>query len=332
MSKILVTGAEGFIGSHLVELLIKKNYKVRAFCLYNSFNSHGWLDTLSKSTKNKIDFVIGDIRDINTIKTALKGCDTVIHLAALIAIPYSYIATNSYLDVNIQGTLNLLEVAKQMNLKKITHVSSSEVYGSAQFLPISEKHPINPQSPYAASKAAADHLVSAFHKSFNLPISIVRPFNTFGPRQSLRAVIPSIALQIINNSSVNIGSLGPKRDFTYVNDTVNGIIKIHESKITEGKVLNIGSGFSISIGEIIEVCSKIIGKKVKIIVDKKRIRPTNSEVDHLLCDNSQAKKFIKWKSQCKNKKGLESSLRQFIKWLNDKDNLNFYKNSFDYII
>ena len=176
-------------------------------------------------------------------------------------IPYSYIATNSYLDVNIQGTLNLLEVAKQMNLKKITHVSSSEVYGSAQFLPISEKHPINPQSPYAALQVAADHLVSAFHKSFNLPISIVRPFNTFGPRQSLRAVIPSIALQIINKSSINIGSLGPKRDFTYVNDTVNGILKIHESKITEGKVLNVGSGFSISIGEIIEVCSKIIGKK-----------------------------------------------------------------------
>ena len=332
MSKIFISGSEGFIGSHLVELLLKRNYKIKAFCLYNSFNSCGWLETINPKLKRKLEIGFGDLRDISTIEEHIKDCTSVIHLGALVAIPYSYIAANSYIDINVRGTLNLIESAKKNGIKKLTHISTSEVYGSAQFLPISEKHPINPQSPYAASKAAGEHIVSAFNKSYNLPISIVRPFNTFGPRQSLRAIIPSIILQILKKSKVEIGSIYPKRDFTYVDDTVKGIINVHESSKTVGKVINLGSNFSISIKDLVEICEKILGRKKKIIISKHRIRPTRSEVDHLLCDPNLAKRLIGWKSTCRDISGLEKCLRKFVVWLKNGKNLEYYGDSSKFVL
>ena len=282
--KILVTGSEGFIGSHLVEKLVKKNYHVICLCLYNSFNSWGWLERIRKEHINQCELIMGDVRDFNLIDSIVEKCDYILHLASLISIPYSYKAVNSYFDVNLKGTLNILESAKKYKIKKIVHTSTSEIYGSAQFVPITEEHPMSAQSPYAASKIAADQLAISYYKSFELPVVIARPFNTYGPRQSLRAIIPSILLQLIKKEKkLKIGSGFPLRDFCFIDDTVEGFIKILEGNNVEGETFNIGSGFSISIDDLCLLCMKILKYKVPIKFESKRARPKNSEVDHLKC-------------------------------------------------
>ena len=289
MKKILVTGADGFIGSHLVESLVKKGYDVKAFVLYNSFNYWGWLDDVSDSTKSSIEVVTGDIRDPFGIDNAVKDCDIVINLAALIAIPYSYHSPSSYVDTNIKGTLNILESSKKHNIKKMIHTSTSEVYGSAQYIPIDEKHPNVAQSPYAATKIAADQLALSYFRSFDTPVGIIRPFNTYGPRQSNRAIIPTVITQILSGSNeIRLGNIHPTRDFSYVEDTVNGIIASIDSDNIIGNIINLGSGFEISINDTTKLISEIIGKDIKFISDKIRVRKKLSEVDQLLSDNNFA--------------------------------------------
>ena len=325
--KILVTGAEGFIGSHLVEKLVAKGHEVTAFVLYNSFNFYGWLEQIDKEKFNKIKIVTGDIRDFQAVSFAVKKKDVVINLAALIAIPYSYKAARSYIDTNIIGTQNILEAARLHKTKKIIHTSTSEVYGTAKFIPISEKHPINSQSPYAATKASADQLVKSYFYSFNLPVTILRPFNTFGPRQSMRAVIPTIVGQLLNSDKINMGNLTPTRDFTYVLDTVEAFSKAITAKNINGEVINIGSNFEISIREIIGMVSGIMNRKIKIKKDILRIRPKLSEVDRLICSNKKAKKLLKWSPSSSGKKGFKLALKKTIDWFSKKENLKLYKSN-----
>jgi len=319
--KVLVTGAGGFIGSHLVEKLVNKGNKVRAFVHYNSFNRWGWLDYIEKDKRDSIDVFIGDIRDPYGVKKAVEGCDIIFHLAALIGIPYSYYSPASYVDTNIKGTLNILQAAKELEIEKIIHTSTSEVYGTAQFIPISEKHPINPQSPYSATKAGADNLALSFNRSFDLPIVIIRPFNTYGPRQSARAIIPSIIIQIFNKKKkIMLGSLHPTRDLTYVNDTVDGFIKVAESAISVGKVINIGSNSEISIKDLVILITKLMNAKIEVALDNKRIRPRESEVMRLCADIGEAKK-IGWHPRYT----IEEGLKETIKWFSNAHNLKFYK-------
>jgi len=286
--KILVTGADGFIGSHLVEKLVFKGAKVKAFVYYNSFNHWGWLDKLPLKTLNKIDVFTGDVRDPNGVETAIKGCKMVFHLAALIGIPFSYHSPDSYVDTNVKGTLNVLQAAKKLKVQRVIHTSTSEVYGTAQLVPITEDHPIHPQSPYAATKSAADSLALSFFRSFGLPVTILRPFNTFGPRQSARAVIPTIICQIYSGAkTLKLGNLETTRDFNYVSNTVDAFIRVAESDKMIGEVLNSGSGSEISIGELAEIIMKITQRKLKIISDAQRIRPEKSEVERLVCDNQK---------------------------------------------
>lgn len=319
--KILVTGAGGFIGSHLVEKLLREGNKVRAFVHYNSFNRWGWLDYIEKGIRDSIDIFIGDIRDPYGVKKAVKGCDIIFHLAALIGIPYSYYSPESYVDTNIKGTLNILQAAKELGIERVIHTSTSEVYGTAQFIPITEKHPINPQSPYSATKAGADHLALSFNRSFDLPIAIIRPFNTYGPRQSARAIIPSIIIQIFNRKKkIMLGSLYPTRDLTHVNDTVEGFIKVAESNISVGNVINIGSNSEISIKDLVNLIAKLMNAKVEVVVDNKRIRPRESEVMRLWADIKEAKK-IGWHPRYT----IEQGLKETIKWFSNNHNLKFYK-------
>lgn len=325
--KILVTGAEGFIGSHLVERLISKGYKVTAFVLYNSFNFHGWLEKINKNKYKKLKIITGDIRDFQSVASAMKNHDVVINLAALIAIPYSYKASRSYIDTNIIGVQNILEAAKKQNIKKLIHTSTSEVYGSAKIIPIDEQHPINAQSPYAATKSSADQLVKSYFYSFNLPVTILRPFNTFGPRQSMRAVIPTIIGQALNKNEINIGNLSPTRDFTYVSDTADAFVKAITAKNINGEVINIGSNFEVSIKDIIKMTLSIIDKKMRIKKDSKRFRPNSSEVDRLICSNKKAKKLLKWSPSHQGKKGFKQALRKTIEWFSQKENLKFYKSN-----
>ena len=325
--KILITGAEGFIGSHLVEKLVSKGHDVTAFVLYNSFNFYGWLEQINKKVLKKIRIITGDIRDFQSISAAMKNKDAVINLAALIAIPYSYKTARSYIDTNIIGTQNILEAAKFMKIKKILHTSTSEVYGTAKFVPITEKHPINSQSPYAATKASADQLALSYYYSFNLPITILRPFNTFGPRQSMRAVIPTIIGQVLNSNKINIGNLKPTRDFTFVTDTAEAFSKALASKNTNGEIINIGSNFEISIKEIIQMVALVTNRKVKINKDFNRIRPKSSEVDRLICSNKKAKKILKWKPSYNGKSGFKRALEETIDWFSRKENLKLYKSN-----
>jgi len=319
--KILVTGAGGFIGSHLVEELVKNGCKVRAFVHYNSFNRWGWLDYTGKNTRDSIDVFTGDIRDPYGVKKAVKGCDIIFHLAALISIPYSYHSPEAYVDTNIKGTLNMLQAAKELGMEKIIHTSTSEVYGTAQFIPISEKHPINPQSPYSATKAGADYLALSFNRSFDLPISVIRPFNTYGPRQSARAIIPSIVVQIFNRKKkIMLGSLHPTRDLTYVNDTIEGFIKIAKSDVSVGKVINIGSNSEISIKDLVTLILKLMNANIEIVLDNRRIRPKESEVTRLWADIREAKK-IGWHPRYT----IEQGLKETIKWFSNDHNLKFYK-------
>jgi len=325
--KILVTGAEGFIGSHLVEGLIKKRYKVKALVLYNSFNSLGWIDTLPDKTRKTIEIVLGDIRDKEFIDKVLKDVDVVINLAALISIPYSYKASRSYIDTNVNGLLNILTASLSSKVKQVIQISTSEVYGTPKKIPIKEDFPLNAQSPYAASKIAADQLALSFHKSFGLPVSIIRPFNTYGPRQSTRAIIPTIITQALQNKKIEIGSLFPKRDLLFVEDTVNGIIAAIGNKRSLGKVINLGSGFEISIKDLANKICKILGIKKKLKHSKLRVRPKKSEVQRLLASTKEAKKILRWSPKIKGIKGLESGLTKTILWFKQKKNLKNYKSS-----
>ncbi len=330
--KIFVTGSEGFIGSHLVEALVKKNYYVTCLVLYNSFNNPGWLKELAKSNKRNFKLIFGDIRDPEQLRDILKKQDVVINLAALIGIPYSYKSVRSYFETNVMGLINILEASKSLNLEKIIHVSTSEVFGNPKYIPIDENHNYFSQSPYAASKASADQLALSYFNSFSLPITIIRPFNTFGPRQSLRAVIPTLITQYLNNNkNIKIGSLFPVRDLTYIDDTVDAFLKVIQSKKNlSGMFLNLGSGFGISVGNLNLKISKLLGVKKKIVLDKKRIRPKKSEVNILISSNKKIKKILGWKLKY-NKKNFDKALIKTINWFKDEKNLKEY-NSKKYTI
>ncbi len=320
MSRVLVTGADGFIGSHLVEKLIEEGHKVRAFAYYNSFNSWGWLDTLPKDILNEVDVFTGDIRDPNGVREAMKEVDEVYHLAALIAIPFSYHSPDSYVDTNIKGTLNVLQAARDLDTSRVLVTSTSEVYGTAQYVPIDEKHPFQGQSPYSATKIGADRIAESFYRSFDMPITIVRPFNTYGPRQSARAVIPTIITQLLaGKEEIRLGSLSPTRDFNYVKDTVNGFIEIAKSERTIGEEINIATQQEISIGQLAEEIINQINPDAKIICDEQRLRPENSEVNRLLGSNEKIKSLTNWKPNY----SLETGLGETIKWI--KNNLDRYK-------
>ncbi len=322
MKKILITGADGFIGSHLTETLVKAGYSVKAFVFYNSFNSWGWLDTLPKNIKNEIEIFTGDIRDPNGVRKAVNNCDTIFHLAALIGIPFSYHSPDSYIDTNVKGTLNILQAGKDENVEKILVTSTSEVYGTAKFIPITEEHPYQGQSPYSATKIGADRLAESFYRSFNMPIAIVRPFNTFGPRQSARAVIPTIITQLINGQNeIKLGDLSPTRDLVYVQDTVEGFIEIAKSPKTIGEEINIATQSEISINDLAEMLIHKINDKAKIISDFNRIRPKNSEVERLFGSNEKIKKLTNWKPRV----SLEEGIDRTIKWFKKDDNMKKYK-------
>ena len=320
---VLITGADGFIGSHLTEKLINNGYKVRAFVYYNSFNSFGWLDTLSNELKNKIEFFPGDIRDPNGVREAMKGIDIVFHLAALIAIPFSYYSPDSYIDTNVKGTLNIIQAARDNNVQRILITSTSEVYGTAQFVPITELHPKQPQSPYSASKIGADSIAESFYRSFDLPITIVRPFNTFGPRQSARAVIPTIISQLLNGSNeISLGDVTPTRDLLYINDTINGFLKIAECNELIGHEVNIATQNEISIGNLAQHLINSINPNAKIITDSNRLRPDKSEVFRLFGSNQKLKFFTDWIQLYT----LEEGLKETIDWFSQTDNLQKYKS------
>lgn len=324
--KILVTGADGFIGSHLVENLVKMGYPVKAFVLYNSFNSWGWLESSDEHVKKSIEVFSGDIRDAYGVKEAMKGCDIVLHLAALIAIPYSYHSPETYIDTNIKGTLNVLQAAKELKIKKVVHTSTSEVYGTAKFIPITEDHPLQGQSPYSASKIGADQIALSFYRSFDTPVSIIRPFNTYGPRQSSRAVIPTIITQIANGAiKIKLGAISPTRDFNYVQDTVNGFISIMKSDKTIGEVVNIGSNYEISIGDTVKTISELMNKCIEIETDEMRLRPEKSEVERLWADNQKAKKLTGWHPEFSGIDGFKKGLRETINWFLEPKNLKNYK-------
>lgn len=326
--KVLVTGADGFIGSHLTEKLVQDGYKVKAFVQYNSFGSNGWLDTIDRKTFNEIEIFSGDIRDPYGVRTAMKDCDIVFHLAALIAIPYSYHSPNSYVDTNIIGTLNVLQAAKDFNINKIIHTSTSEVYGTAKYVPINEEHPLQGQSPYSATKIAADQLAFSFYTSFNLPVITIRPFNTYGPRQSTRAVIPTIITQILSGKkSINLGSLTTTRDFNYVDDTVNGFISAISAEDCYGEVFNLGSNFEVSIKETSELISCIIGEEILLNADTIRLRPLNSEVERLWADNNKALTRLNWKPNFAGIDGFKKGLIETINWYKVPDNLKLFNSN-----
>lgn len=324
--KILVTGADGFIGSHLVEALVRQGAEVRAFVYYNSFNSWGWLDASPREIREAIDVFAGDIRDPHGVRTAMQGCDTVLHLAALIAIPYSYHSPDTYVDTNIKGTLNVLQAARDLGVKKVVHTSTSEVYGTARFVPITEEHPLQGQSPYSASKIGADQLAFSFHASFGTPVAIIRPFNTYGPRQSARAVIPAIITQIAGGSrTLKLGALHPTRDFNYVADTVAGFIAVAAAERAVGEVINIGSNYEISIGETVQAIAEVMGVEVAVETDDIRLRPEKSEVERLWADNGKARRLAQWEPRYAGREGLKRGLRETVEWFTDPDNLRHYK-------
>ena len=326
--KILVTGADGFIGSHLTEALVKAGYDVRAFVLYNSFNSWGWLDQCSKEIKGKFEVFSGDIRDPNGVRIAAKGCDAILHLAALIAIPYSYNSPDTYVDTNIKGTLNVLQAARDLGIAKVIHTSTSEVYGSARFVPITEEHPLQGQSPYAASKIGADHLALSFYLSFGTPVHILRPFNTYGPRQSARAVIPNIITQIASGSrQIKLGAIHPTRDFNYVKDTVSGFMASLASSRGLGEVINLGSNYEVSIEKTASTIAELMGVEILIMTDEVRLRPEKSEVDRLWADNSKAYEMLNWKPMFAGFSGFRNGLLETIEWFSQRENLSHYKST-----
>lgn len=322
-NKVLVTGADGFIGSHLVEALVKRGQPVRAFVMYNSLGSRGWLDTFDIGD---VEVVAGDIRDARSVREAVRGCSVIMHLASLIAIPYSYDCPESYLDTNIRGTMNVLQAVRDIGADILVHTSTSEVYGTARFVPITEDHPLQGQSPYSASKIAADQMAAAFHASFGVPVVTIRPFNTFGPRQSTRAVIPSIITQVaMGRQKLALGSLHPTRDFNYVLDTVAGFIAASETNAGIGQVINIGSNFEISIGNTVKLIAELMNVSVDIDVDAQRIRPAASEVERLWADNSKAKRLINWEPDHAGPEGFRRAMQKTIDWFSDPKNLALYR-------
>ena len=318
--KVLVTGADGFIGSHLTERLVELGADVTALSQYNSFNSWGWIDTFDKKVKDSIKVVTGDIREYDGMKRIIKGQEVVLHLAALIAIPYSYLSPMAYVRTNVEGTTNVLEACREYEVEKIVHTSTSETYGTALYVPIDEKHPMQGQSPYSASKIGADMMAESYFKSFNMPIATLRPFNTYGPRQSARAVIPTIISQILSGKTqIKLGSLTPTRDFNFVLDTAEAFIKVAESERTIGEVINAGSNYEISIGDTVKKIISIIGKDVKILCDDQRLRPENSEVNRLWADNTKIKELTDWKPNYNIDRGLEAT----VEWV--KNNMQHFK-------
>lgn len=328
--KVFVTGADGFIGSHLVEMLTEAGYEVTALCLYNSFGSKGWLDKISQEKKKNINIILGDVRDPYSFKDSMRGNDIVFHLASLIAIPYSYVSSSSYVETNINGTLNILNAARDLDIPRIIHTSTSETYGSAQFVPITESHPLVAQSPYAASKVGADQMALSFWKSFSLPITILRPFNTYGPRQSNRAVIPQIITQIANKKNViKLGAISPTRDFNFVEDTCRSFIAVANTSKAIGEVINSASNFEISIGETAYLISKIMNSEIEIVEENERIRPEKSEVNRLYGCNDKLLKLTGWEPKFKGIEGFKEGLKLTIDWFSDSNNLSYYSSNYE---
>ncbi|OGA46071.1 MAG: NAD-dependent dehydratase [Betaproteobacteria bacterium RIFCSPLOWO2_12_FULL_63_13] len=324
--KILVTGADGFIGSHLTEHLVEQGHEVRAFVLYNSFNSWGWLDHSPKRIKDSLQIFAGDIRDPYGVKKAMAGCDMVMHLAALIAIPYSYHSPDTYVDTNVKGTLNVVQAARELGVAKVVHTSTSEVYGTARFVPITEEHPLQGQSPYSATKIGADQIALSFYNAFDTPVSVIRPFNTYGPRQSARAIIPTVITQIANGArKIKLGSLHPTRDFTFVKDSVRGFVAVAESERSVGEVINIGSNFEISIGDTARLVAEVMGVEIEIETEEARLRPEKSEVDRLWADNSKAKLLAGWEPAYGGREGFKRGLAETAAWFSQPENLKIYK-------
>jgi NAD dependent epimerase/dehydratase len=325
-SKILVTGADGFIGSHLVERLVRQGADVRAFVYYNSFNSWGWLDTAPADIRRNLDVFAGDIRDPHGVRTAMRGCDAVMHLAALIAIPYSYHSPDTYVDTNVKGTLNVVQAARDLDVRRVIHTSTSEVYGTARFVPITEEHPLQGQSPYSASKIGADQMALSFFLSFGTPVTVIRPFNTYGPRQSARAVIPTIVTQIAAGvQQIKLGATTPTRDFNFVQDTVSGFLALAECDAAVGQVVNVGSNFEISIGDTAATIARLMDREVTIVSDEQRLRPVGSEVERLWADNARMKQLTQWQPQYGGRAGFERGLRETIDWFVQAENLARYK-------
>ncbi len=326
MENILITGADGFIGSHLTEELVRRGHKVRAFVLYNSFNSWGWLDHAAPEIKKELEVFSGDIRDPYGVKAAMRGCDAVLHLAALIAIPYSYHSPDTYVDTNVKGTLNIVQAARELGVAKVVHTSTSEVYGTARFVPITEEHPLQGQSPYSASKIGADQIAMSFYSSFETPVAIIRPFNTYGPRQSARAVIPTVITQIANGARrIRLGSLHPTRDFNYVADTVEGFLSVAAADSAIGEVINIGSNYEISIGDTVRMIAEIMGVEVEVETEDERLRPAKSEVERLWADNRKAAELIGWRPRFAGIEGLRRGLAETAAWFTRPENLCAYK-------
>ncbi|MDK3155379.1 NAD-dependent 4,6-dehydratase LegB [Kamptonema cortianum] len=323
--RILVTGADGFIGSHLVEELVRQGYPVRAFVYYNSFGSCGWLDQSPAEISKEIEFFAGDIRDPHGVRTAMKGCGTVLHLAALIAIPYSYHSPDTYVDTNVKGTLNIVQAARDLDVQKVVHTSTSEVYGTARFVPITEEHPLQGQSPYSASKIGADQMALSFHRSFGTPVSIIRPFNTYGPRQSARAVIPTIITQLASGKkSIRLGSTHPTRDFNFVRDTVRGFLAVAGSERTVGEVINVGSNYEISVGDTVQLIASLMNRSVDIETDDQRLRPDKSEVERLWASHDKVTELTGWRPEYAGKEGFARGLRETIDWFTSPSNLARY--------
>ncbi len=333
LQTILVTGAEGFIGSHLVEMLVGQGRTVRAMALYNSFGSFGWLDTIAPETRSKIELIMGDVRDPFSVREAMRGCDAVMHLAALIAIPYSYNAPSSYIDTNVMGTMNVVQAARDLGIKKVVHISTSEVYGTAQIVPIPETHPLVGQSPYSASKIGADQIAYSYYCSFGTPVATARPFNTYGPRQSMRAVIPTMILQALSGKGeIMLGALSPTRDFNFVCDTAAGMIAILDDERSVGQTINIGSGHEISIGDTVKLISELTGKKLDVKQDDARLRPALSEVERLCCDNSKIQSLLGWKPAHTGIDGLKRGLTASIEWFSDAHNRSHYHDVHRYVV
>jgi len=328
--KVLITGADGFIGSHLAETLVQTGYDVRAMVQYNSFSSCGWLDTSPYA--HSMEIVSGDVRDDNFIRRAVSGCETVFHLAALIAIPYSYIAPKSYIDTNVTGTLNVVQACRDLDVKRLVHTSTSEVYGTARFVPITENHPLQPQSPYSASKIGADQIALSFHHAFQTPVTVMRPFNTYGPRQSVRAVIPAIITQLAAGSrSISLGALTPTRDFNFITDTVQGFIAMAQSKDVIGKIINFGSNFEISVEDTVHLIGEIMDIEFDIVCDEQRLRPAGSEVERLWCDNTLARTLTRWKPAYAGREGFRKGLSETVEWFCRPENLSSYKTGGYYV-
>jgi NAD dependent epimerase/dehydratase len=327
MRKVLITGADGFIGSHLVEALVRAGEDVRAFVLYNSFNSYGWLDDCSDYVKGEFEVFAGDVRDPNGVRTAMEGCDAVLHLAALIAIPYSYHSPDTYVETNIRGTLNIVQAARDLGTSKVVHTSTSEVYGTARFVPITEDHPLQGQSPYSASKIGADQIAMSFYNSFATPVVTIRPFNTYGPRQSARAVIPTIITQIANGKrQISLGSVHPTRDFNFVSDTVAGFIAALNSDLAIGEVINLASNFEISVGDTARTIADIMAARIEIKTENERLRPEKSEVERLWGSNHKARELLGWQPKYGGLEGFRKGVTETVDWFTNPANLSRYKS------